>query len=936
MLFYRKSKLYLIEILIILLLFIQIISLYLLNNNIIKDIMLLFTGIFMFLLIIKLFFREKNADKMISWYIAILCGYILFFAINSYINKNLSFIAETKQIIPYMSFPIMLSCFINKDRQNKFYNTFFCIYGFLNIVLLLVFNIYKQVNFLELNKGLFVSLIIIYPTILFNIISQKQIKNKIPFIILSILSLYFIIRYQNALFNIIIICISIYYLILSININILNNRKWNNILLIILFITILALSFYKLNIFNTDFIESKKSNNYNIENNYYDTLYKFQNKPKYSDNAFVETYNIYAFNYKNETAIQKIFGVGVAKNRIKNKIDPIEILCGYGIIGFLLCFYPLIYVLYQMIKSSKTHKFSFIDNCNIQAGYISIFIIIVLSIFSGNVLISSVINILSALIIYNVFSIIPKKKNENSRILNIKNIAIIILFVILLLLINKLFTKTDNILKYVDITFENGLINLNNSNLKIKKVNHNIVKSNYAYDDLTYYNITQNGEVKLKIILANRKFDENLTYNYITAQNISNNKIHININTGKYEKYFDLDNYAKEKEYSTTVGYDKTSLPSKYITYNNKYSLGYNTHVYKTISVDYDNINHSIIKELLKKVSMTKLTDDEMGYTFDLNNEEYFDTLIVNSNNRMFENEEQINKYIDIYDSNLSSGWLSFDGSYIKLPYSIEPYTKDGYGRNIGSNLEKGFLDYYFNDENLFFKSHILLSIHILKNYLPQYENSVWLTEYTSTWLSKDYGIKAFYVDTRHNDTISGYLRAIAEKNKDQEITKMSRYYAKYLLDEYNNKNYVSFKYGILPPDYFSNNNINNTHMSLNHQLSIINNLLTTYILTNNEEYKQLALVYLETIVNIGEDWIKDNNDLYYRINGNCEFDGVDYKELTLDDLLVTKDLLKKIDIVPNTILDKLINSKIKYLKDINYNINQELIEKLQKRGYIN
>ena len=50
-------------------------------------------------------------------------------------------------------------------------------------------------------------------------------------------------------------------------------------------------------------------------------------------------------------------------------------------------------------------------------------------------------------------------------------------------------------------------------------------------------------------------------------------------------------------------------------------------------------------------------------------------------------------------------------------------------------------------------------AIFSLYNYTPRTsEDGVWLTNYTSTWLSKDYGTKAFYVDTRYNETIGYHL----------------------------------------------------------------------------------------------------------------------------------------------------------------------------------
>jgi len=142
-------------------------------------------------------------------------------------------------------------------------------------------------------------------------------------------------------------------------------------------------------------------------------------------------------------------------------------------------------------------------------------------------------------------------------------------------------------------------------------------------------------------------------------------------------------------------------------------------------------------------------------------------------------------------------------------------------------------------------------------------------------------------------------------------------------------------KEGVLTPDYFSTHHNENTHTSLNHQLAIINYLLRSFIQTDKTEYKDLALKYLSTIEKIGTDWIKENKDLYYQINAKGEFKGIDYTTLTLEDLLVTQGLLEEIGNKKSKVLDKLINSKYQYLKDINHNISSYLKNELKEGGYI-
>ena len=96
--------------------------------------------------------------------------------------------------------------------------------------------------------------------------------------------------------------------------------------------------------------------------------------------------------------------------------------------------------------------------------------------------------------------------------------------------------------------------------------------------------------------------------------------------------------------------------------------------------------------------------------------------------------------------------------------------------------------------------------------------------------------------------------------------------------------------------DYFSDNHTKKTHASLNNQLSIINYLFRSYLLSKNEKYKTLASELLTTIDNMSDLWIRDNFDTWYQVNSLKEFDGNDYTLLTLEDLIYTQEYLELIE----------------------------------------
>ena len=55
---------------------------------------------------------------------------------------------------------------------------------------------------------------------------------------------------------------------------------------------------------------------------------------------------------------------------------------------------------------------------------------------------------------------------------------------------------------------------------------------------------------------------------------------------------------------------------------------------------------------------------------------------------------------------------------------------------------------------------------------MPRYKNGVWLTEYTSTWLKKDYYTYSHYFDTRHNDTLAIYFKLINKNFNSSTLKK--------------------------------------------------------------------------------------------------------------------------------------------------------------------
>ena len=432
-----------------------------------------------------------------------------------------------------------------------------------------------------------------------------------------------------------------------------------------------------------------------------------------------------------------------------------------------------------------------------------------------------------------------------------------------------------------------------------------------------------------------RTFENNITYKYFTGKNLTFDKININFAVNKlYENNKNFKEYEITKPYFYTVGQDKLTLPSLYSYDEDDSMLIYKTYVYSILCEEYKNNDYSILKEFSKEVNYD---NNKNKNTITLGSNEFFDQLIVVSENNLFDNEQEIEKYSQLINEGETGVWVSYDGRYSKLPYSIEPFTKEGYGRNVGGYSEKKIFTEYENNNNQFFKTIIYNSLHTLDKYMPRYKNGVWLTEYTSTWLKKDYYTYSHYFDTRHNDTLAIYFKLINKNFNSSTLKKWEHVYTNYMVYTYKKYEFNIYdNYGVLALDYYTNHEYDlKTHSSLNHQLAIIDRLFQEYLDKDKEIYKTVAEKYLTTIINIGDNWIKDNNDLWYEIKPDGTMSGEDYRLLTLEDLLVTQSYIKKIYGKKNNTIDKLITSKVKFLQSINYGFTDFLTRELKEGDYI-
>lgn len=278
--------------------------------------------------------------------------------------------------------------------------------------------------------------------------------------------------------------------------------------------------------------------------------------------------------------------------------------------------------------------------------------------------------------------------------------------------------------------------------------------------------------------------------------------------------------------------------------------------------------------------------------------------------------------------------WLNASGAYTKLPWSIEPSTRDGYGRNLLHQRSKVSLEELQKEDSRFHYAMLINSVNYLLD--RKIEGQLWETEYTSTWLQRDYGIRAPYTDTRHNENIALFLTEVGDYLHDLMLQNMYFEYADYLSNQVNIDNVLATENGYFILDYYGKTLTKKTHVSLNHALGEMNFLLRAYARQPNQQYMNTAIAIKQAIEDTATQWIRDDNsDFWYQINGDYTFSGADYENLTLEDLLNTLTIYKQLGLKYDPVLyATMIGHKVGYLQQAEIPMSKSLLQALDKQGY--
>ncbi|KIL72794.1 S-layer homology domain-containing protein [Bacillus badius] len=405
------------------------------------------------------------------------------------------------------------------------------------------------------------------------------------------------------------------------------------------------------------------------------------------------------------------------------------------------------------------------------------------------------------------------------------------------------------------------------------------------------------------------------------------------------------------QQHHGVFGVDKTSHPigilsvKKGSAIQNEVMLGKN---YLSVQrqTNYPNGQRSVIRELLEEKESYEVGKDPDRQTMtaridmDVRGKAVSESWMLISGKPLFAHathrddwfKRTITDYISI------NNWLTADGAYTKLPWSIEPSHQMGYGRNVGRLQGGVYLTAYKENKERYLRDLVVNALADLDTLseggLTAGQNPMFETEYTSSGLKSQYGLTAPYIDTRHNENAALFLKNTAEILNIPSLKAANLRYADFLVSQKGVGNIIPVTASsYLIADYYKAGGPKvRTHASLNHTLGEMRFLLETYKQTQNAAYLTTARQLKAGVENL--NWVRPNGDLWYQYNGNQVFKGNDYENLTLMDLLLSQNIFAETGIPRSKAFDAMIKQKTQYLVDNERPIIPAVIQLLREQGF--
>lgn len=308
---------------------------------------------------------------------------------------------------------------------------------------------------------------------------------------------------------------------------------------------------------------------------------------------------------------------------------------------------------------------------------------------------------------------------------------------------------------------------------------------------------------------------------------------------------------------------------------------------------------------------------------------------LVAAREPLFRDREVLDAWVDksIEEYLTTNKWYTPDGTFSKLPWSIEPFTRMGYGRHLTNTQEEEALERYRSSGERYFADLVLNAVAVLHRTRDP-RLGLWLTEYTSTWLKDAYHIGAPYVDTRHNEAVGRFLQEAAHTLGLRALMEADIPYADFLVEQARSGRVIRLApAAYLLFDYYVPGRSVPTHASLNHSLAEMNYLLEVFRRTGKADYLEVAWGIRRGVEALGERWVRQNGDLWYQVNPDGTLAGSDYVLLTLYDLLEAQERWQAVGQGRSPVFDALIRAKVRYLLANGHALPADVRRQLQRQG---
>lgn len=464
--------------------------------------------------------------------------------------------------------------------------------------------------------------------------------------------------------------------------------------------------------------------------------------------------------------------------------------------------------------------------------------------------------------------------------------------------------------------------------------------------DVTYtYKVTNNHEASGELELVIREVDngDSFIFSKFTRQSTEDIVVPLYFSFhGQHTPDLFPIGEPIDQEHDNVFGIDHTTNVKGLFTIGAYQAIISQNYISTELEEIYENGNKSVLRELVNEDDNIEWVDTKEDTQLVLklrttDQNQISENWVLLSKESLAYSEDSIQTYKEMTNEKFISSpkWLVADGNYTKLPWSVEPSTKLGYGRNLVALQGNLFLELLETYDERFFYDMFIHSLNSIIDY--NHGGKLWETEYTSSWLDGEYGIKAPYLDTRHNENVALFLTKAGEYLNDEKLkTEPLITYADYLVEQEKIGNILPMDKGYYILDYFSTQQTKKTHVSLNHALGEMVFLFQTYQSTEKKDYLNTALAIKDAVESSGLNWIKpENGDFWYQINGDYSYFGFDYPILTLLDILKGIEKYEELNLdYPRELYDQLIESKVNYLYSIDEPLTDKVLELMKSNKY--